>query len=99
MGFLSNLRKDLQTQKRKKASKINGKNLKGLLKKFKEERDRVEKETCVRPQIDETTQMFMQKILNVWIEEGKDIDEEKFWQEVDYNRQFSHPVEYYEKLR
>ena len=25
MGFLSNLRKDLQTQKRKKASKINGK--------------------------------------------------------------------------
>jgi len=98
MGFLSNLRKDLQTQKRKKASKINGKNLKGLLKKFKEERDRVEKETGVRPQIDETTQMFMKKILNVWIEEGKDIDEEKFWQEVDYNRQFSHPVEYYEKL-
>ena len=98
MGFLSNLRKDLQTQKRKKASKINGKNLKGLLKKFKEERDRVEKETGVRPQIDETTQMFMKKILNMWIEEGKDIDEKKFWQEVDYNRQFSHPVEYYEKL-
>ena len=98
MGFLSNLRKDLQTQKRKKASEINGKNLKGLLKKLKEERDRIEKETGVRPQIDETTQMFMQKILNVWIEEGKDIDEEKFWQEVDYNRQFSHPVEYYEKL-
>ena len=99
MGFLSNLRKDLQTQKRKKASKINGKNLKGLLKEFKEERDRAEKETGVRPQIDETTQMFMKKILNVWIEEGKDIDEEKFWQEVDHNRQFSHPVEYYEKLR
>ena len=99
MGFLSNLRKDLQTQKRKKASEINGKNLKGLLKKLKEERDRIEKETGVRPQIDETTQMFMQKILNVWIEEGKDIDEEKFWQEVDYNRQFSHPVEYYEKSR
>ncbi|MDH3278805.1 MAG: hypothetical protein OEL84_05345 [Nitrosopumilus sp.] len=44
MGFLSNLRKDLQTQKRKKASEINGKNLKGLLKKLKEERDRIEKE-------------------------------------------------------
>ena len=98
MGFLSNFRKDLQTQKRKKASKINGKNLKGLLKKFKEKRDRVEKETGVRPQIDETTQMFMKKILNVWIEEGKNIDEEKFWQEVDYNRQFSHHVKYYEKL-
>lgn len=97
MGFLSNFKKDLQNEKRKKAAQINGKNLKGLLKKFKEERDRIEKETGVRPQIDDTTQMFMQKILNVWIDEGKEIDEEKFWLEVDYNRQFSHPVEYYEK--
>jgi len=96
MGFLSNFRKDLQTQKRKKTAQINGKNLKGLLKKFKEERDRIEKETGIRPQIDNTTQMFMQKILNVWIEEGKEIDEEKFWSEVDFNRQFTHPVEYYE---
>lgn len=97
MGFLSNFKKDLQNEKRKKAAQINGRNLKGLLKKFKEERDRIEKETGVRPQIDDTTQMFMQKILNVWIDEGKEIDEEKFWLEVDYNRQFSHPVEYYEK--
>ena len=96
MGFFSNFRKDLQTQKRKKTAQINGKNLKGLLKKFKEERDRIEKETGIRPQIDNTTQMFMQKILNVWIEEGKEIDEEKFWSEVDFNRQFTHPVEYYE---
>ena len=96
MGFLSKFRKDLENAKRNKASQINGKNLKGLLKKFKEERDRVEKETGVRPQIDDTTQMFMQKILNVWINEGKEIDEEKFWNEVDYNRQFTHPVEYYE---
>ena len=99
MGFLSNLRKDLQTAKRKKAAQINGKHLKELLKIFKEERDRIEKETGVRPQIDETTQMFMQKILNVWIAEGKEIDEEKFWREVDYNRQFTHPVEYYEIKR
>ncbi len=96
MGFLSNFRKDLKTAKEDKASQINGKNLKELLKKFKEERDRIEKETGVRPQIDESTQLFMQKILNVWITEGKEIDEEKFWREVDYNRQFSHPVEYYE---
>ena len=41
--------------------------------------------------------MFMQKILNVWINEGKEIDEQKFWTEVDYNRQFDHSVEYYEK--
>ena len=99
MGFLSNFRKALQTEKRKKAAQINGKNLKGLLKKFKEERDRIEKETGIRPQIDNTTQMFMQKILNVWIEEGKEINEEKFWQEVDYNKQFTHPVEYYEIKR
>jgi len=97
MGFLSNLRKGLQTEKRKKVAKINGNNLKGILKKLKEERDRIEKNTGVRPEIDDTTQMFMQKILNVWIEEGKEIDEEKFWLEVDYNRQFSHPVEYYQK--
>jgi len=97
MGFLSNIKKDLQTAKREKASQINGKHLKELLKKFKEERDRIEKETGIRPQIDDTTQMFMQKILNVWITKGKEIDEEKFWIEVDYNRQFTHPVEYYEK--
>ncbi len=96
MGFLSKFRKDLENAKRNKASQINGKNLKGLLKKFKEERDRIENETGVRPQIDDTTQMFMQKILNVWINEGKEIDEEKFWIEVDHNRQFTRPVEYYE---
>ncbi len=99
MGFLSNFRKDVQTAKRNKAAQINGKNLKELLKKFKEERDMIEKETGVRPQIDNTTQMFMQKILNVWIAEGKEIDEEEFWKEVDYNRQFTHTVEYYEIKR
>ncbi len=99
MGLLSNFSKDLQTEKRKKAAQLNGKTLKGLLKKFKEERDRLEKETGIRPQIDDTTQMFMQKILNVWIEEGKEIDEERFWKEVDHNRQFTHTVEYYEIKR
>jgi len=99
MGILSNFRKNLDVAKREKAAQINGKNLKGILKKFKEERDRIEKETGARPQIDNTTQMFMQKILNVWIEEGKEIDEEKFWSEVDHNRQFTHTVEYYERKR
>ncbi len=37
----------------------------------------------------------MQKVLTVWIDEGRDIDEEKFWNEVDHNRQFTHPIEYY----
>jgi hypothetical protein len=99
VGFLSNFRKDLENAKRNKAANINGKNLKGLLTKFKEERDKIERETGTRPQIDHTTQMFMQKILNVWIAEGKEIDEEKFWIEVDYNRQFTHSVEYYERER
>jgi len=56
----------------------------------------MEKETGVRPQIDEITQMFMRKILNVWIVEGKETDEEKFWTEVDYNLQFTHSVGYCE---
>ena len=99
MGFLSNFKRDFHVAKAKKAAQINGKTLKGLLKQFKEERDRIEKETGVRPQIDDTTKMYMQKILNVWISEGKEIDEEKFWTEVDYNRQFSHPVEFYEIKR
>ena len=99
MGIISNLKKDLATAKRNKAAQINGKNLKGVLKKFKEERDRIEIETGKRPQIDDTTQMFMQKILNVWLSEGKEINEQKFWLEVDYNRQFDNSVEFYERKR
>ena len=97
MGILSNFRKNIQSAKRDKAAQMNGKQLKELLKKFKEERDRIENETGSRPQIDDSTQMFMQKILNAWIGEGKNIDEEKFWIEVDHNRQFTHPVEFYER--
>lgn len=96
MGFLSNFKRNLQSAKREKDAQMNGKQLKELLKKFKEERDRVEKETGSRPQIDQSTQMFMQKVLNAWIDEGRDINEEKFWREVDHNRQFSHSVEFYE---
>ena len=41
MGFLSNFKKDLDAAKQNKAANINGKHLKKLLKKFKEERDRI----------------------------------------------------------
>ena len=75
----------------------NGKELKNLLKIFKENRDEIEKRTGKRPDIDDTTKLFMQKILNVWLSEGKDIDDEKFWNAVDYNKQFDYPVGYYEK--
>ena len=99
MGFFSNFKKELNAAKQDKTSQINGKNLKGLLKKFSEERDKIEKETGVRPDIDDSTKLFMQKVLNVWYSEGKEIDEEKFWREVDYNRQFTRKIEYYIKKR
>ena len=82
---------------KEKQSLKNGKDLKKLLKLFKEDRDEVEKRTGVRPTIDDTTKLFMQKVLNVWLSEGKDVDDEKFWNAVDYNKQFDHPVEYYER--
>lgn len=63
---------------------MNGKQLKELLKKFKEDRNMIEKETGIRPQINSSIQMFIQKILNVWIHEGKCIDKEKFWKEVNH---------------
>jgi len=97
--FYQSSKKIYNLQKKDKAAQINGKHLKELLKKFAQERDRIQKETGTRPQIDESTQMFMQKVLNVWIQEGRNIDEEKFWREVDYNRQFTHPVEYYQIKR
>ena len=79
---------------KEKQSIRNGKELKKLLKIFKENRDKMEKRTGKRPEIDDTTKLFMQKILNVWLLEGKDIDDEKFWNAVDYNKQFDYPVEY-----
>ncbi len=82
---------------KEKQSIKNGKDLKKLLKIFKENRDEIEKRTGKRPEIDDTTKLFMQKILNVWLSEGKDIDDEKFWGAVDYNKQFDYPVEYYER--
>ena len=82
---------------KEKQSIRNGQDLKKLLKVFKENRDEIEKRTGKRPDIDDTTKLFMQKVLNVWISEGKDIDDEKFWHEVDYNKQFDYPVEYYER--
>ena len=58
---------------KEKQSIRNGKELKKLLKIFKENRDEMEKRTGKRPEIDDTTKLFMQKILNVWLLEGKDL--------------------------
>ena len=96
MGFLTSLRAQWAAAKRERAAKINGGHLRGLLRTFAEERDRIEAETGRRPPIDDTTRMFMQKVLDAWAAEGRRIDEDRFWDEVDRNRQFDHPVEYYE---
>tara|TARA_Y100000817_G_C16355634_1_gene323574 strand:- start:63 stop:335 length:273 start_codon:yes stop_codon:yes gene_type:complete len=83
--------------KEEKMAERNGKDLKKTLKALKENRDQIEQSTGKRPEIDDTTKLFMQKVLNVWMSEGRDIDDEKFWDAVDYNKQFDYPVEYYER--
>ena len=97
MGLFGKSKKEKIAEFKEKQSTLNGKALKKLLKLFKENRDEIEKRTGKRPDIDDTTKLFMQKILNVWISEGKDIDDEKFWHAVDYNKQFDYPVEHYER--
>ena len=97
MGFFGKSKEEKIAKFKEKQSMSNGKELKKILKAFKEDRDEIEKRTGKRPDIDDTTTMFMQKVLNVWISEGKDIDDEKFWNAVDYNKQFDFPVEYYER--
>ena len=97
MGLFRRSKEEKFTKLKEKQSIRNGQDLKKLLKVFKENRDEIEKRTGKRPDIDDTTKLFMQKVLNVWISEGKDIDDEKFWHAVDYNKQFDYPVEYYER--
>ena len=97
MGLFRRSKEEKLAKLKEKQSIRNGQNLKKLLKVFKENRDEIEKRTGKRPDIDDTTKLFMQKVLNVWISEGKDIDDEKFWHAVDYNKQFDYPVEYYER--
>ena len=97
MGLFGKSKEEKIAKLKKNQSMRNGKELKKLLKIFKEDRDKIEKQTGKRPEIDDTTKMFMQKVLNVWISEGREIDDEKFWNAVDYNKQFDYPVEYYER--
>ena len=99
MGLFGKSKAEKIAERKEKQSMLNGKELKKLLKMFKENRDEIEKRTGKRPDIDDSTKLFMQKVLNVWLSEGKDIDDEKFWNAVDYNKQFEYPVEYYERRR
>ena len=97
MGLFGKSKEEKIAELKNKQSMKNGKELKKLLKIFKEDRDKIEKQTGKRPEIDDTTKMFVQKVLNVWMSEGREIDDEKFWNAVDYNKQFDFPVEYYER--
>ena len=97
MGLFGKSKEEKIAELKNKQSMKNGKELKKLLKIFKEDRDKIEKQTGKRPEIDDTTKMFMQKVLNVWMSEGREIDDEKFWNAVDYNKQYDYPVEYYER--
>jgi len=97
MGLFRRSKEEKLAKLKEKQSIRNGQNLKKLLKVFKENRDEIEKRTGKRPDIDDTTKLFMQKVLNVWLSEGRDIDDERFWNAVDYNKQFDYPVEYYER--
>ena len=99
MGLFGKSKEQKIAEFKEKQSMLNGRGLKKLLTMFKENRDEIEKRTGKRPDIDDTTKLYMQKVLNVWLSEGKDIDDEKFWNAVDHNKQFDYPVEYYERRR
>ena len=99
MGLFGKSKEQKIAKFKEKQSMLNGRELKKLLTMFKENRDEIEKRTGKRPDIDDTTKLYMQKVLNVWLSEGQDIDDEKFWNAVDYNKQFDYPVEYYERRR
>jgi len=99
MGLFGKSKKEKIDEFKEKQSMLNGGELKKLLTMFKENRDEIEKRTGKRPDIDDTTKLYMQKVMNVWLSEGKDIDDEKFWNAVDHNKQFDYSVEYYERRR
>ena len=97
MRFFGKSEEEKMAEMQVKQSLKNGKSLKQVLTTLKKNRDQIEQSTGKRPEIDDTTKLFMQKVLNVWLSEGRDIDDEKFWDAVDYNKQFDYPVEYYER--
>ena len=97
MRFFGKSKEEKIAEMQARQSLKNGKDLKQVLKSLKENRDQIEQSTGKRPEIDDTTKLFMRKVLNVWLSEGRDIDDEKFWEAVDYNKQFDYSVEYYER--
>ena len=97
MRFFGKSKEEKMAEAQAKQALKKGKDLKQVLTALKENRDQIEKSIGWSPDIDDTTKLYMQKVLNGWISEGRDIDDEKFWEAVDHNKQFDYPVEYYER--
>ena len=76
MRFFGKTKEEKMAEMQAKQALKNGKSLKQVLTTLKENRDQIEHSTGKRPEIDDTTKLFMQKVLNVWISEGRDIDDE-----------------------
>ena len=73
MGLFGKSKAEKIAEFKEKQSMLNGRELKKLLTMFKENRDEIEKRTGKRPDIDDTTKLYMQKVLNAWLSEGKDM--------------------------
>jgi len=71
MGLFGKSKEQKIAEFKEKQSMLNGRELKKLLTMFKENRDEIEKRAGKRPDIDDTTKLYMQKVLNVWLSEGK----------------------------
>ena len=61
MGLFGKTKEQKIAEFKEKQSMLNGKELKKLLTMFKENRDEIEKRTGNRPDIDDTTKLFMPK--------------------------------------
>ena len=67
MGLFGKSKEEKIAEFKEKQSILNGNEHKKLLKLFKENRDEIEKRTGKRPDIDDTTKLFMQKVLKTLI--------------------------------
>ena len=67
MRFFGKSEEEKMAEMQAKQSLKNGKSLKQVLTALKENRDQIEHSTGKRPEIDDTTKLFMQKVLNVWL--------------------------------
>ena len=78
MGLFGKSKKEKMAELKEKQSMLHGRELKKLLTMFKENRDEIEKRTGKRPDIDDTTKLYMQKVLNVCCLRGRTLTTKSF---------------------